>query len=247
MENRKNSKENTEIFHGKRLARGDPELTWGWGTPGGQVRARRRADWISQKAFLGPGKLVIEIGCGTGLFTEKFVQTGAQVMANDISADLLAIAETKKIPRERVRFVVGRFEDWEIAGPFDAIIGSSVLHHLDVKATLVKIKKLLKPGGIMVFAEPNMLNPIIILQKNIPWLKKRMGDSPDETAFVRWGLKELLRSTGFSEIEIVPRDWLLPTTPLRWIPLVQKVEPYLEKIPFIKEMAGSLYIVAVSR
>ncbi len=97
----------------------------------------------------------------------------------------------------------------------------------------------------MVFAEPNMLNPIIVLQKNIPWLKNRMGDSPDETAFVRWGLKRLLKSAGFSEIEIVPRDWLLPITPLKWIPFVQKVEPSLEKIPFIKEMAGSLYIKAV--
>ena len=188
----------------------------------------------------------MEIGCGTGFFTEKFAQTGARIMAIDISSDLLAMAKVKKISKERVRFIAGRFEDCEITGPFDAIIGSSVLHHLDVKATLVKIKKLLKPGGIMAFAEPNMLNPIIILQKNIPWLKRRMGDSPDETAFVRWGLKRLLKDTGFSEIEIVPRDWLMPMTPLKWIPRVRKVEPSLERIPFIKEMAGSLYIKAVN-
>jgi SAM-dependent methyltransferase len=247
MDNHPKINGNEEVFHGQRLAQRDPERIWGWGTPAGKARAQRRADWISQKALLGPGKLIVEIGCGTGLFTEKFVQTGAQVMANDISSDLLAIAETKEISRERVRFIAGRFEDWEIAGPFDAIIGSSVLHHLDVKATLAKIRKLLKPGGIMVFAEPNMLNPIIILQKNIPWLKERMGDSPDETAFVRWGVKRLLESAGFSEIEIVPRDWLLPMTPLRWIPFLQKVEPYLERMPLIKEMAGSLYIKAVSR
>jgi SAM-dependent methyltransferase len=246
MGNHKNSKENKEIFHGKQLAQGDPELIWGWGTPGGQVRASRRADWICQKALIGPDKFIIEIGCGTGFFTEKFAQTGAKIMAIDISNDLLAIAKAKRIPGEKVRFIAGRFEDCEIAGPVDAIIGSSVLHHLDVTATLAKIRKLLKPGGIMVFAEPNMLNPIIVLQKNIPWLKKRMGDSPDETAFVRWGLKRQLKSAGFSEIEILPRDWLLPMTPLKWIPFVQKVEPSLEKIPFIKEMAGSLYIKAVS-
>jgi SAM-dependent methyltransferase len=246
MSNHKDSKENKEIFHGKQLAQGNPELIWGWGTPGGQIRARRRADWITQKALLGPGKSIFEIGCGTGFFTEKFALTGAKIMAIDISDDLLAMAKLKKISEDRVRFIAGRFEDCQIEGPFDAIIGSSVLHHLDVKATLIKIRKLLKPGGIMVFAEPNMLNPIIILQKNIPWLKKRLGDSPDETAFVRWGLKRLLKSAGFSEIEIVPRDWLLPMTPLQWIPLVKKVEPSLERIPFIREMAGSLYIKAVS-
>ena len=31
-----------------------------------------------------------------------------------------------------------------------------------------------------------MLNPIIAVQKNIPFIKKLMGDTPDETAFIKW-------------------------------------------------------------
>ena len=46
-----------------------------------------------------------------------------------------------------------------------------------------------------------MLNPLIMLQKNIPWLKERMGDSPDEIAFVRWKLHTTLSEAGFDNIE----------------------------------------------
>ena len=37
-----------------------------------------------------------------------------------------------------------------------------------------------------------MLNPQIAIQKNIPWVKRKLGDSPDETAFFRWPLRRLL-------------------------------------------------------
>jgi len=35
----------------------------------------------------------------------------------------------------------------------------------------------------MMFTEPNMMNPQVALIKNVPSLKSRAGDSPDETAF----------------------------------------------------------------
>ena len=245
METPQPEKEDREIFHGRRLAQGDPESVWGWGTPAGRVRAQRRADWIARQARLGPGRRTLEIGCGTGVFTEKFALTGTDLTAMDISPELLEIARAKNIFSERVRFVAGKFEDCPLEGPFDAVIGSSVLHHLEVIPALAKVKALLKPGGVMVFAEPNMLNPIILLQKNIPWLKRRLGDSPDETAFIRWPLQGWLEKIGFKKIEIVPLDWLFPATPPGWIPLVKKLESSLERLPLVRELAGSLYIKAL--
>ena len=43
-----------EIEHGRKLSRNDPELIWGWGTPAGRIRARRRAALIAEGARLGP-------------------------------------------------------------------------------------------------------------------------------------------------------------------------------------------------
>jgi hypothetical protein len=54
------------------LAEAGPEGIWGWGTPAGQVRARRRAELIVSAPELRPGIRALEIGCDTGLFTELF-------------------------------------------------------------------------------------------------------------------------------------------------------------------------------
>lgn len=233
-----------EIAHGKLLATADTEAIWGWGTPAGKRRARRRAELIAAGANLGPEVKALEIGCGTGLFTEMFAQTGAHIMAVDISAELLEKAQARGLPADRVQFICKRFEDCDVDGPFDAVIGSSVLHHLDIEAALAKVYGLLKPGGIMSFGEPNMLNPQIMIQKNIPWVKKHMGDSPDETAFVRWWLHRLLLQVGFDKPEIIPLDWLHPLTPVPLISAVEWAGHWLERIPVLREFAGSLYIRA---
>ena len=233
-----------EIEHGRKLARNEPEQIWGWGTPAGRLRAIRRADLISRGAELGSGKRALEIGCGTGNFTEQFARSGAQIVAVDISPELLEKARARGLPESQVHFLAMPFEECDVEGPFDAIIGSSVLHHLDIQPALAGILTLLKPGGVMCFAEPNLVNPQIMIQKNVPWIRERLGDSPDETAFVRWPLKRLLKKTGFEGVAITPFDWLHPATPEGMIGAVQAAGKIFEKTPLLKELAGSLLIRA---
>jgi 2-polyprenyl-3-methyl-5-hydroxy-6-metoxy-1,4-benzoquinol methylase len=233
-----------EIEHGKKLVSRGAELTWGWGSPAGQVRARRRGALIAQAAGIGPGSKVLEIGCGTGLFTEMLAATGAQIVAVDISPDLIEQARQRGLPPDRVRFLAKSFEDCGVDGPFDAVVGSSVLHHLEFAPALKRILELLRPGGVLAFAEPNMLNPQIFVQKNIPAIKRLLGDSPDETAFVRRRLKSLLQTTGFDHVEITPIDWLHPATPGPLIGAVSKLGQLFEKTPLVREFSGSLLIRA---
>ena len=231
-----------EIDHGKRLVQGNPEDIWGWGTPAGRLRAERRASLVATGAQLRSGMRALEIGCGTGLFTSKFAATGASITAVDLSSELIERARASAPPN--VTFLHKDFEDCEVDGPFDAVIGSSILHHLDLARALPKIFALLAPGGTMCFAEPNMLNPQIALQKNIPWIKRRMGDSPDETAFFRWRLASQLRSAGFAILEVTPFDWLHPLVPSWLIGSVRQVGRVIESTPIVREFAGSLYIRA---
>jgi SAM-dependent methyltransferase len=232
-----------EIAHGRLLAQQDPERLWGWGTPAGRVRARRRARLIAAGAQLGPGSHALEIGCGTGTFTELFAEFGGHLVAVDISADLLARARERKLPTDRVRFLEKRFEDCDVEGPFDAVIGSSVLHHLDLEAALDKMYHLLKPGGAMSFAEPNLLNPQVFIERKFTLLRRWLWYvSPDETAFVRWQLRALLARQGFANIAITPFDWLHPATPRPLIGTVSAVGGRLERIPLLREFAGSLLI-----
>ncbi len=230
-----------EIEHGKFLAAGDTEELWGWGSPAGRVRAQRRAELIAAAAGLSPQKYALEIGCGTGNFTARFARWGARVLAVDISPDLLEVARGRQLPAEQVTFVCRRFEEAGIDGPFDCVIGSSILHHLEIGPALKSIFDLLKPGGRMAFAEPNMLNPQIFAERTF-MRRYSKHISPDETAFVRWPLARRLREVGFEAIRIKPFDWLHPAIPSPLIPLVSAAGRVIEWVPGLREFSGSLLI-----
>lgn len=243
MNHLSSSRVENEIAHGKRLAEVDPELIWGWAKPAGKLRAKRRAGMIIKGAKLGPNIRALEIGCGSGMFTEMFAKSGATLLAIDVSSDLVKMAQGRDLPKDRVQFLNKKFEECEIEGRFDAVIGSSVLHHLNINAVLLRIYNLLKPGGIMSFAEPNLLNPQVFIERKfssfIPWL---WYVSEYETAFIRWNFRDLLLSVGFEDVEIRPFDWLHPSTPSALIPLVTVIGHSFESVLGIREFAGSLYI-----
>lgn len=233
-----------EIAHGRFLSQGDPEALWGWGTDAGRLRAKRRAELILEAAGLGPGAQALELGCGTGNFTEAFAKSGARLLAVDISPDLLERAAQRNLPVDQVAFQAARFEDLDLPNRFDAVIGSSVLHHLELEPALEKILELLRPGGMLAFAEPNLLNPQVFLERKLQFLPLFSYVSPDETAFVRWRLAARLARIGFVDISLTPFDWLHPATPPALIPWIKRFEGLVERTPVAREFAGSLLIRA---
>jgi SAM-dependent methyltransferase len=231
-----------EIEHGRYLVRHGAGEVWNWEGPAGRLRWKRRVQMLT--GHLRPGMKVLELGCGTAYFTNELASTGASITAIDISPDLLAEARNN-CPATNVTFELQNA--YALTFPdnnFGSVIGSSVLHHLEIEEALRQIYRVLNTGGIICFTEPNMLNPQIAVQKNVPAIKKRLGDSPDETAFFRWSLRRLLERTGFHDVQVTPFDFLHPKTPITWISSVQKLERALETIPLLREIAGSLYIRA---
>lgn len=233
----------SEKAQGRRIAERGDEV-WGWNTPAGRLRAARRARmYIESLRLDGRGK-VLEFGCGTGLFSGKVAPHCAELVSIDLSEDLLNVARRKN-PDPRGRFVCADAEHLPFPdGTFDAVFGSSILHHLDVKRALGEAFRVLKPGGRLVFTEPNMLNPQIAVQKNVPCVKEWAGDTPDETAFFRWPMARELARAGFCEIDVRPFDFLHPSISER---LARAGAPWLElleRLPLIREIAGSLRIAA---
>lgn len=191
---------------------------------------------------------VLEIGCGTGLFTERFAASGARVIAVDISPHLLDLARARGLPLSRVSFLERRVEDLSLDDPaldgaaVDAVVGSSVLHHLELAPALQSCRRLLKPGGALAFAEPNFLNPQVFLERHLrsffPYV------SEDEWAIVRWSMASELRRAGFHGVAITPFDWLHPATPPSLIGVVLRIGRFLERTPGLREFAGSVLIAA---
>jgi ubiquinone/menaquinone biosynthesis C-methylase UbiE len=232
-----------EIKHGKFLAKEGAGEIWNWETPAGKYRWKRRV--IMLTSHINKEMKVLEIGCGTGYFTKELAKTQSTVISIDISPDLIEIAKNETKEFANIDYALQNAEEMEFEQEsFDSVIGSSVLHHLDINKALSEIYRVLKFGGVIKFTEPNMLNPQIFLQKNIPYLKKKLGDSPDETAFIKRKLKKVLIDNGFKDIEITNFDFLHPSTPRNMISLVRKLSNVFEKIPVLKEISGSLYIQA---
>jgi len=232
-----------EIQHGRFLAKHGAGEIWNWEGPAGNLRWARRVKMLSN--HLGVGMRVLELGCGTGYFTRELARTGADIVAVDISPELLEIARADysapNIHYEIQNACALEYPD----AVFDSVVGSSVLHHLEIKEAVHEIYRVLKSGGTIYFTEPNMLNPQIAIQKNVPWVKRKLGDSPDETAFFRWPLRRLLKETGFRDVQIDPFDFLHPRTPSPLVNGLNAIGRFLEFVPVVSEFAGSLYIRAV--
>jgi SAM-dependent methyltransferase len=188
---------------------------------------------------------VLELGCGTGSFTRALAYSGADIVAIDVSPELLEIARADySAPNVRYEIQNASALGYPDA-VFDSVVGSSILHHLEIEEALREIYRVLKPRGTIYFTEPNMLNPQIAVQKNVAWVKRKLGDSPDETAFFRWPLRRMLEQTGFGDVRVDPFDFLHPKTPVSLVDRLNAFGRFLENIPVVSEFAGSLYIRAV--
>ena len=229
-----------EIEHSRTLSPKAEEI-WGWASAAGKIRAERRAQLLVTHGEISPGKKVLEIGCGTGLFTEKLSRAGAEITAVDLSEHLLEKARARNLPRCSIEQADAHQLPYA-DNSFDVVCGSSILHHLDMEKALSEAYRVLRPGGKIAFAEPNMLNPQIFVQKNIPWVKRMLGDSPDERALTRRGTQRLLRRLGYRELNVFPHDFLHPSTPRRLISVIRTIGQTLESVPMVREIAGSIFL-----
>ncbi|MFI4977958.1 MAG: class I SAM-dependent methyltransferase [Solirubrobacterales bacterium] len=114
------------------------------------------------------GKDVLDYGCGPGYLTRYLFDHGARhVTGIDVSEGEIEQAR-ESADREgftdRSRFLVA---DAHATGfpddSFDLIVGSSILHHLDLRIALKELRRILRPGGRAVFLEPLWHNPLLRL------------------------------------------------------------------------------------
>jgi len=115
-------------------------------------RNRSEQDFI-RKTGLGPqdfkGKLVLDVGCGTGRFAEVVTRWGARVVGIDLSA-AAEVAAKNLSEREFVAFQADVFALPFAPGSFDCIYSMGVLHHTpDCEKAVKVLPQYLKPGGTL--------------------------------------------------------------------------------------------------
>jgi SAM-dependent methyltransferase len=218
-------------------------LYWAERTEAGRRRRVIRSRLLAACADVdGRAARILEVGCGIGDYTRGVAAaTPATIVSVDVAPGLVAHAQASR--PANVRFVAADVEALPFAsGTFDAVVGNAVLHHLRLDRTVPEMLRVLRPGGRLCFAEPNMLNPQVFLERNVRWIGRRLDNSPGETAFVRWRVRPTLARLGLADVRARPFDFLYPLTPARWIPAVERLGGVLERTPGVAEIAGSLLI-----
>lgn len=231
-----------EIAHHRQIA-DQAERIWNWESPAGKRRAERRAALLREAARLAPGRRAIELGCGTGVFLIRLAASGADILGVDVTSDLLSRARARLSSIPNVRLVLGNAERLPCADArMDAVYGSSVLHHLDLDTALAEVARVLRPGGWAAFAEPNIVNPQVAVMFHLGLTRRYFWLSPNEMAFSRFRAARAMRRAGFVDVSVQPFDFLHPATPPAWIEHVARLSGRLERVPLLRELAGSMLI-----
>lgn len=186
-----------------------------------------------------PGRQALEIGCGTGRFSQRVVEMGAaEVHGIELSRRALEAAR----PRESASL---RFFEHDahsaLDGWYDVIFGKAILHHLNYREVLPRLyRDNLRPGGEMMFFEPLGGN----LLMKMYW---RLGSSvhtPDERPFLEDDLRWLsatfpsfqMKPVNYTTIPVGILSSFLSSDPENWLlSICDRIDSLLaEKVPFLQ-------------
>ena len=93
----------------------------------------------------------LEVGCGTGAFARRLVERARHVVALDLSPEMIRVARSRSAESLNLEFHVADAMSWDFpAAHFDCIATIATLHHLPLRAMILKLKDTLKPGGVLI-------------------------------------------------------------------------------------------------
>ncbi len=95
---------------------------------------------------------VLELGCGTGLYTETLKEKAAHIIATDFSEEMIAAARKKRGGLQNVEFATADALDLSYDDDrFDTVFMANLIHVIgDAKRVVSESRRVLKTGGCIV-------------------------------------------------------------------------------------------------
>ncbi len=192
------------------------------------------------------GKRILDYGCGEGRFAFHLLDQGAtHVTGIDISSARIekALARAEELGvSDRTHFTTADAHATGLpAASFDLVIGSDILHHLDLAAAVTELRRLLAPEGTAIFVEPLAHHPLLRIGRRLTPAARTADEHPLTEA--DWALCEATmdhfqhEEREFLTILLMPLNLVLPrgaqVAVARWVgrldDRVLRVRPALGK------------------
>lgn len=152
------------------------------------------------RAHLEPDMRLLEFGCGTGSTAILHAPFVREILALDISANMLDIARqrAKEAQVTNIEFQQTTIEDFAApAESFDVVMGMSILHLLQNRvAAVTKVFSLLRPGGVFVSSTACMGDDWVLMRYLLP-VARGIGLAPYVAVFSVNELADELTAAGF--------------------------------------------------
>lgn len=182
---------------------------------------------------------IAEFGCGGGRLTIPLLKSGYRVTAVDI--DKIALDRLfKTAAKIKLNNKLKIKKTFPVNKKYDYIIGTDILHHVDINKYLKIFKAHLKKNGKIIFSEPNPLNIswLVFISLFLDW--KQEKGILDCTHF---SLKNKLIKNGFKNIKIIGLG-LFPPQFFCKISLLNNINYFLGNLSIFKIFAFRLIITA---
>ncbi|HEU4507449.1 MAG TPA: methyltransferase domain-containing protein [Pyrinomonadaceae bacterium] len=213
---------------------------------------------VVKQHFHSADQKLLDFGCGKGDSSIIFSRIGYEVFGFDISPSNIAIAESlsqKYEMADRTHFKVSVAEKLDYPDDFfDAVVGTDILHHVEIRQAMPECSRVLKKGGLAIFHEPIRVPVFDALRETRfgNWLVPKKVSierhiTEDERKLTVDDL-EVIRSVGCS---CTIDRFLLFSRLDRFIKRAKGKPPFFEtvdlqlltKVPFLKSFAGVVVIV----
>ena len=153
------------------------------------------------REYLDPNTNVFEFGCGTGSTSIAHAPYVNHILAIDISAKMLKIAEEKALAANIDNIDFKQADISEMPVPetlFDVVMGHSILHLVkDREEVIQKARGLLKPGGIFITSTA-CLGDTSKLLKYVLSFAHFLGLVPLVQVFTKEELAKSIKDSGFN-------------------------------------------------
>jgi ubiquinone/menaquinone biosynthesis C-methylase UbiE len=130
-------------------------------TPIGRLVRLYESRLLIEMVRPGDGEEILDVGCGTGIFTADLLAAGSEVTGLDLSLPMLRYAKKKALGRP-FRIVRGdmRWLPFKAAA-FDKTISVTSIEFLDEDAqhAVAEMLRVTRPGGLVAVASLNSLSP----------------------------------------------------------------------------------------